>query len=64
MMVLLVTHGEYAHGGPFHYWSRAGELDRIRSGYYPKFFYPKLGKLAENFIPKFEQAYYIHSTMF
>jgi len=38
-----------------------GELDRIRSGYYPKFFYPKIGKLAETFIPKFEQSYYIHN---
>merc|ERR1712070_1145322 len=36
-----------------------GELDRIRSGYYPKFFYPKLGKLAETFLPKFGTAYYI-----
>lgn len=41
----------------------SGELDRIRSGYYPKFFYPKIGKLAETFIPKFEQSYYIHSAL-
>ncbi|KAL2622943.1 hypothetical protein R1flu_003148 [Riccia fluitans] len=38
-----------------------GELDRIRSGYYPSFFYPKLGSLAKNFLPKFETAYYIHN---
>ncbi len=38
-----------------------GELDRIRSGYYPPFIYPKIGKLAKQFIPKFEQAYYIHN---
>eukprot|EP00854_Cymbomonas_tetramitiformis_P009226 gene9226-10931_t len=38
-----------------------GEMDRVRSGYYPKLFYPKLGKLAENFLPKFETAYYIHN---
>ncbi|KAL3691118.1 hypothetical protein R1sor_004769 [Riccia sorocarpa] len=38
-----------------------GELDRIRSGYYPSFFYPKLGSLAKNFLPKFEAAYYIHN---
>jgi hypothetical protein len=44
-----------------HHARRPGELDRIRSGYYPKFFYPKIGKLAETFIPNFEQAYYIHS---
>jgi hypothetical protein len=38
-----------------------GELDRIRSGYYPSLFYPKIGKLAKNFIPLFETAYYIHN---
>ena len=38
-----------------------GELDRIRSGYYPAFFYPKLGKLAKTFIPNFTQAFYIHN---
>lgn len=38
-----------------------GELDRIRSGYYPPFFYPKIGALARNFLPKFETAYYIHN---
>eukprot|EP00899_Mesostigma_viride_P006087 jgi/Mesvir1/1547/Mv14530-RA.1 len=38
-----------------------GELDRIRSGYYPSFFYPKLGKLAKAFLPNFDQAYYIHN---
>lgn len=38
-----------------------GELDRIRSGYYPSLFYPKIGKIAENFLPFFTQAYYIHN---
>ncbi|GAQ79140.1 hypothetical protein KFL_000250170 [Klebsormidium nitens] len=38
-----------------------GEMDRIRSGYYPPFFYPKLGQLAKTFLPKFEAAYYIHN---
>lgn len=38
-----------------------GELDRIRSGYYPGLFYPKLGRLAKSFIPLFTQAYYIHN---
>eukprot|EP00897_Mesotaenium_endlicherianum_P010843 jgi/Mesen1/9788/ME000007S09850 len=38
-----------------------GELDRIRSGYYPPFFYPKLGKLAKNLIPLFETTYYLHN---
>jgi hypothetical protein len=31
------------------------------SGYYPAFFYPKIGKLAKNFLPGFDQAYYIHN---
>lgn len=38
-----------------------GELDRIRSGYYPSFFYPKLATLAKNFLPQFETIYYIHN---
>ncbi|EPS70367.1 hypothetical protein M569_04395, partial [Genlisea aurea] len=38
-----------------------GELDRIRSGYYPPFFYPKLGALAQIFLPKMETVYYIHN---
>ncbi|KAI5084336.1 hypothetical protein GOP47_0000505 [Adiantum capillus-veneris] len=38
-----------------------GELDRIRSGYYPPFFYPKLAALAKSFLPKFETVYYIHN---
>ncbi|KAL2551138.1 hypothetical protein Fot_12668 [Forsythia ovata] len=38
-----------------------GELDRIRSGYYPPFFYPKLAALAQTFLPKMETVYYIHN---
>ncbi|KAI4979495.1 protein LPA3-like isoform X2 [Hordeum vulgare subsp. vulgare] len=38
-----------------------GELDRIRSGYYPPFFYPKLGELSKTFLPKLETVYYIHN---
>ncbi|XP_068650467.1 protein LPA3 isoform X1 [Aristolochia californica] len=38
-----------------------GELDRIRSGYYPPFFYPKLGALTKTFLPKLETVYYIHN---
>jgi len=33
----------------------------LRSGYYPAFFYPKIGRLAKNFLPGFDQAYYIHN---
>ncbi|XP_047080922.1 protein LPA3-like [Lolium rigidum] len=38
-----------------------GELDRIRSGYYPPFFYPKLAELSKTFLPKLETVYYIHN---
>ncbi|KAH7315389.1 hypothetical protein KP509_21G047400 [Ceratopteris richardii] len=38
-----------------------GELDRIRSGYYPPFFYPKLAALSKSLLPKFETVYYIHN---
>lgn len=35
------------------------EIDRIRTGYYPPLFYPAIGKIAQNFIPKFTTAYYV-----
>ncbi|XP_062146697.1 protein LPA3 isoform X1 [Alnus glutinosa] len=38
-----------------------GELDRIRSGYYPPFFYPKLAKLSKTLLPMMETIYYIHN---
>ncbi|XP_027080418.1 protein LOW PSII ACCUMULATION 3, chloroplastic [Coffea eugenioides] len=38
-----------------------GELDRIRSGYYPPFFYPKLAALNKTLLPKMETVYYIHN---
>lgn len=38
-----------------------GELDRIRSGYYPSFFYPKLAALCKTLLPKMETVYYIHN---
>ncbi|XP_059641231.1 protein LPA3 isoform X2 [Cornus florida] len=38
-----------------------GELDRIRSGYYPPFFYPKLAALSTTLLPKMETVYYIHN---
>ncbi len=31
-------------------------------GYYPKLFYPKIGKIAESFIPDFTTAYYIKAS--
>ncbi|XP_021903095.1 protein LOW PSII ACCUMULATION 3, chloroplastic isoform X1 [Carica papaya] len=38
-----------------------GELDRIRSGYYPPFFYPKLAALSKTLLRKMETVYYIHN---
>ncbi|OAY24354.1 protein LPA3 [Manihot esculenta] len=38
-----------------------GELDRIRSGYYPPFFYPKLASLSKTLFPMMETVYYIHN---
>uniref|UniRef100_A0A2P2K2L1 DUF1995 domain-containing protein n=2 Tax=Rhizophora mucronata TaxID=61149 RepID=A0A2P2K2L1_RHIMU len=38
-----------------------GELDRIRSGYYPPFFYPKLASLTKTLLPMMETVYYIHN---
>ncbi|KAI3792907.1 hypothetical protein L2E82_06800 [Cichorium intybus] len=38
-----------------------GELDRIRSGYYPSFFYPKLAELSKTLFPMMETVYYIHN---
>ncbi|GMN40778.1 hypothetical protein TIFTF001_009997 [Ficus carica] len=38
-----------------------GELDRIRSGYYPPFFYPKLAALSKTLFPLMETIYYIHN---
>ncbi|CAN4128056.1 unnamed protein product [Withania somnifera] len=38
-----------------------GELDRIRSGYYPPFFHPKLAALPKTLFPKTETLHYIHN---
>ena len=38
-----------------------GELDRVRSGYYPALFYPRVAALAKTFLPHMETAYYIHN---
>lgn len=38
-----------------------GELDRIRSGYYPSVFYPGLARMARDWLPQFCTAYYIHN---
>ncbi|KAF5827075.1 hypothetical protein DUNSADRAFT_1385 [Dunaliella salina] len=38
-----------------------GELDRLRGGYYPSLFFPELARLTNDFLPKFETAYYIHN---
>lgn len=36
-----------------------GNLDRVRSSYYPRIFYPGLYEAKERFIKYFEPAYYI-----
>lgn len=38
-----------------------GEIDRIRSGYYPSLFYPKLGRLSKELLPEMESIYYIRN---
>lgn len=38
-----------------------GELDRLRNGYYPSLFYPKLARLSKELLPQLESAYYIHN---
>lgn len=38
-----------------------GELDRLRSNYYPPFVYPKLARVGKEFIPKVEASYYVHN---
>ncbi|KAJ1426043.1 hypothetical protein B484DRAFT_450837 [Ochromonadaceae sp. CCMP2298] len=36
-----------------------GNLDRLRNGYYPWFFYPELTKVTDSFYRKFTQAYFV-----
>jgi len=36
-----------------------GALDKIRSGYYPNFFFPKLAKTVDRFYRRFEQVLYL-----
>eukprot|EP00892_Ulva_mutabilis_P000696 jgi/Ulvmu1/10627/UM066_0006.1 len=38
-----------------------GELDRLRSNYYPPFIYPKLAKVGKEFVPLVEAAFYLHN---
>ena len=54
MLAVEELHAKAAGGRPMLVFN--GELDRIRSGYYPAFFYPKIGKCAKNFLPGFDQA--------
>lgn len=35
------------------------DLDKVRSSYYPRLFYPGLYKVKERFLSRFEEAYYI-----
>lgn len=36
-----------------------GDLDRIRSGYYPRIFYPKLYKTRTEFLVNFQEVFYL-----
>jgi len=36
-----------------------GNLDRLRNGYYPSFFYPKLASVTNSFYRKFKQALFL-----
>lgn len=38
-----------------------GDLDRLRSNYYPPFIYPKLAKVGRDFVPGVEAAFYVHN---
>lgn len=38
-----------------------GELDRVRGGYYPGLFFPEIQKFADELLPQFTTAYYIHN---
>eukprot|EP00871_Galdieria_phlegrea_P003836 jgi/Galph1/4453/GphlegSOOS_G3105.1 len=35
------------------------DLDKVRSGYYPKIFYPRLHKAKDRYLIKFEPVYYV-----
>jgi hypothetical protein len=37
------------------------ELDRLRGGYYPALFYPKMAKISRELIPQMEAAFYVHN---
>lgn len=36
-----------------------GNLDRLRNGYYPRIFYPKLGRVTDSYYRRFEQSFCI-----
>lgn len=38
-----------------------GELDRVRSSYYPPIFYPKVAAAGRRVLPLLETAYYVHN---
>ena len=46
-------------GPPLIVWN--GELDRVRSGYYPPIFYRKVAAAGRAILPLLETAYYIHN---
>jgi len=38
-----------------------GEIDRVRSGYYPALFYPKVAAAGERVLPRLKTAFYVHN---
>ncbi len=38
-----------------------GEIDRVRSGYYPALFYPKVAAAGARVLPKLTTAFYVHN---
>lgn len=38
-----------------------GELDRVRSGYYPPLFYPKVAAAGDRILPRLTTAFYVHN---
>jgi hypothetical protein len=39
-----------------------GDLDRLRNGYYPSLFYPKLAKVTKSFYKNVQQVYYLSAV--
>lgn len=38
-----------------------GQLEHLRNGFYPPFFYPRLAAAMKGFLPRFDQAFFLHN---